>query len=76
MQKSNTVVKLRERQRDERLVAQLEQLLREARAGTIVGLLAGVHYGGREYAYIGAGSVVDHPEIGLAVSMRLRNKCG
>lgn len=75
MQKNNTVVKLRKRQRDERLVAQLEELLTEARAGAIVGLLAGVHYGGAEYAYIGTGSLVDHPELGLAVSMRLRNRC-
>lgn len=75
MQKSNTVVRLRERPPDQRLVAQLEQLLVEARSGAIVGLLAGVHYGGKEYGYIGTGSVVDHPEIGLAISMRLRNRC-
>lgn len=76
---SNVVVKLRERQRDEGVVALLERLLAEARAGEIVGLAVAVHYGGCEYAYAGSGSVVQNSDIGLVMSMRLCDKfrsCG
>ena len=76
---SNVVVKLRERQRDESVVALLERLLTEARSGEIVGLVVAVHYGGCEYVYAGSGSVVRNRDIGLVMAMRLADKfrsCG
>jgi hypothetical protein len=42
--------------------------------GEIVGIVAAVHYGGRDYGYIGSGSMCEHPNIGIAAAHRLATK--
>lgn len=69
-----TVIKLVERRRDEELVRQLQQMLSDAVAGNIIGMVAAVHYGGREYSYIGTGSMCEHPNMGIAAAHRLATK--
>ena len=59
---------------DDDVVEQLEALLAEARSGEVVGLVAAIHYGGSQYAFLGSGSLVDNPDLGIAASIRLCNK--
>jgi hypothetical protein len=39
-----------------------------------VGVIASVHYGGSEFGYIGAGSLVKNPALGLGATLRLSQK--
>lgn len=74
MAKLAVVLRLQKRQPDLKVVERLEELLVEARAGNIVGLAAAVHYGGNGYGYIGSGSLVENPELGIAASIRLKQR--
>lgn len=69
-----TVIQLVERRRDLQTIKQLEQLLRDAVAGRIVGVIAAAHYGGRDYAYLGTGSMCEHPNLGVAAAQKLATK--
>lgn len=69
-----TVIQLVEKRRDLQTIKQLEQLLRDAVAGRIVGVIAAAHYGGRDYAYPGTGSLCEHPNLGVAAAQRLTTK--
>lgn len=72
MSKSARVVQLRqEKQPDESLVTHLEQLLKEARSGDIVGLIAAADYGQGEHGYFGGGSLVNNPAQGMLATTRL-----
>lgn len=64
----------RKGQPDDDVVKILEGLLEEARKGAIVGFAGAVHYGGPVYGYMGTGSLVANPELGLAAATRLKFK--
>jgi hypothetical protein len=49
-------------------------MLKDAMSGKIVGLLAAVHYGGKEYGYSGTGSLCSNPSLGIAAAHRLATK--
>lgn len=53
---------------------QLETMLSEAKSGKIVGAVAALHYGGREYAFVGSGSLCDDPRLGLHAVATLAKK--
>jgi hypothetical protein len=55
-------------------VQHLQALLKEAVEGKIVGIIAAVHYGGREFAYVGSGSMCDCPTLGIASAHKLATK--
>ena len=59
---------------DPNTVLQLEELLKDARSGRIVGAVAAVHYGGREYAFVGSGSLCEDPRLGLHAVATLAKK--
>jgi len=59
---------------DPNTVLQLETILDEARSGSIVGVVASVHYGGLDYGFIGAGSLCDDPRLGLHAIATLAKK--
>lgn len=59
---------------DPNTVLQLEALLEDARIGKIIGALAAVHYGGRDYAFVGSGSLCDDPRLGLHAVATLAKK--
>lgn len=40
----------------------------------MAGVVVAAHYGGREYAYMGSGSMCDHPGLGAAAAQRLATK--
>lgn len=69
-----SVIQLVERRRDPRTIRQLELLLRDALAGRLIGLVAAAHYGGRDYAYAGTGSLCEHPNLGVAAAHRIATK--
>ena len=69
-----TVLQLVERQRDPKIVQQLQIMLRDAKAGKIAGVIAAIHYGGREFSYIGSGSMCDCPTLGIASAHKLATK--
>ena len=56
------------------VVSYLRELLEQAELGAIVGVIASVHYGGSEFGYIGAGTLVLNPALGLGAAMRLKQK--
>lgn len=68
------VLRLVERLPDSDVVSQLEALLRDAMDGRLIGFVAAAHYGGREYAYMGSGSMCDHPIMGAAAAHKLASK--
>lgn len=74
MAKHAVVLRLQRRQPDVQVVERLEEILAEARAGNIIGLAMAVHYGGNSYGYMGAGSLVSNPELGIAASTRLKQR--
>jgi hypothetical protein len=39
-----------------------------------VGLVAAAHYGGNEFTYTGAGTLVNNPALGLGATLRLSQK--
>jgi hypothetical protein len=55
-------------------VRQLTALLRDAKAGRITGAVAAYHYGGREYLYLGSGSLCADPRLGLGALAVLAKK--
>ena len=59
---------------DPNTVLQLEALLEEARAGRVVGAVAAIHYGGRDYAFVGSGSLCEDPRLGLHAVATLAKK--
>lgn len=68
------VLQLVRPQQDSSIVGYLRELLAEAEQGNIVGVIASVHYGGAEFGYIGAGSLVKNPALGLGATLRLSQK--
>jgi hypothetical protein len=52
----------------------LQALLEEARQGKVVGFIAAVHYGGKEFGYVGSGSMCDCPTLGIASAHKLATK--
>lgn len=68
------VLELAPRRADTAVVAHLEGLLAEAKAGRITGAIAAVHYGGREYGYLGSGSLCEDPRLGLHAVAALAKK--
>lgn len=62
------------RQPDRVIVEYLKDLLEQAERGSIVGVIASVHYGGAEFSYIGAGTLVANPALGLGATLRLSQK--
>ena len=72
--KSQPPLALAELRVDPNTVLQLETLLEEARIGKIIGALAAVHYGGRDYAFVGSGSLCDDPRLGLHAVATLAKK--
>lgn len=62
------------RQPDSAIISYLRELLEQAQGGNIVGLIASVHYGGAEFGYIGAGTLVANPALGLGAAYRLKQK--
>ena len=68
------VVRLAERRVDQQTIRYLQGLLQAAMRGEIAGIVAAVHYGGREYSYLGSGSMCDHPSMGIAAAHRLATK--
>lgn len=71
---SQPLVELAPRRADTTVVEHLEALLEEAKAGRISGAIAAVHYGGREYAYLGSGSLCEDPRLGLHAVASLAKK--
>jgi hypothetical protein len=69
-----TIIRLAEKRRDPHTVQNLQALLKEAMEGKIIGIIAAVHYGGREFAYVGSGSMCDCPSIGIASAHKLATK--
>lgn len=61
-------------QPDSAIVGYLKDLLKQAEQGSIIGLIASVHYGGAEFGYVGAGSLVANPALGLGATLRLSQK--
>lgn len=59
---------------DQEVVRVLEELLADAREGGLVGLTAAAHYGAAVYAYVGVGTLVNNPELGLASTTRLMKR--
>jgi hypothetical protein len=55
-------------------VQQLQALLQDAIDGKVIGVIAAVHYGGREFGYVGGGSMCDHPPLGIASATKLATK--
>ena len=49
-------------------------MLQDAMEGKLVGLIAAVHYGGREFGYVGAGSMCECPTLGIASAHKLATK--
>lgn len=74
MAKLAVVLQLQKRQPELLVVERLEELLADARSGKIIGVAAAVHYGGNSYGYVGSGSLVDNPELGIAASIRLKQR--
>lgn len=73
-QRRNRPLALAELRVDPNTVLQLEALLEEAKSGRIVGAVAAAHYGGREYAFFGSGSLCDDPRLGLHAVAALAKK--
>lgn len=69
-----TVLRLTDKQRDPKIVLHLQSMLQDAMEGKVAGLLVAVHYGGKEFAYIGAGSMCDCPTLGIASAHKLATK--
>lgn len=69
----NVVALVRSRP-DAAIIKSLRELLAEAEKGTVIGLLAAVHYGGPEFGYAGCGSMCENPAIGLGATLRLAQK--
>lgn len=65
------VISLLKRQPDKDVVEYLRQLLDEAERGEIVGVVAACHYGGDDFGYTGAGSLVMNAPMGMGAAMRL-----
>lgn len=55
-------------------IKQLEELLEAAREGRVAGAMAAVHHGGREYSFVGSGSLCEDPRLGLHAVMTLAKK--
>lgn len=53
---------------------QLQALLQDAVDGKVIGIIAAVHYGGREFGYVGAGSMCENPPLGIASATKLATK--
>lgn len=58
-------------QPDEETVRHLRQMLREAEAGTLIGVVAATHHRSGELGYVGAGSLCQSPALGLAAATKL-----
>lgn len=65
------VIALQRRQPDEDVVEYLRQLLQEAERGEVVGIIAACHYGGSDFGYTGAGSLVKNSAMGMGAAFRL-----
>ena len=63
MQKSSPVIQLVAARSNDDFVRKLEDLLKEANQGKVVGLIVAAHYGGAEYGYAGSGSFCDQPQL-------------
>ena len=70
----NSGLELARRRVDAGIVERLEALLEDAKAGRIVGAVAALHYGGREYTFVGSGSLCDDPRLGLHAIATLARK--
>jgi hypothetical protein len=68
------VLRLVEKQPDSSIIAQLNDMLRDAEKGKVIGLLAAAHYGGSAYGYYGGGSMCNTPSVGLAAIYNLTTK--
>ena len=68
------VLEFQRRQPDSAIVGYLEKLLEDARRGELVGIMIATHYGGKEFGYTGAGTLVSNPALGLGATLRLTQK--
>ena len=62
------------KQPDPTIVQHLQSLLKDALEGRVIGFIAAVHYGGRDFAYLGTGSMCDCPTLGIASAHKLATK--
>ena len=69
-----SVLQLVARQRDPKIIQHLQAMLQDAIDGKVVGVIASVHYGGREFSYLAAGSMCDCPTLGIASALKLKTK--
>lgn len=60
--------------KDTTVVRQLRQLLAEAEAGRVIGIIGAAHCSDQETIYIGGGSMCDSPMLGVAAISVLKNK--
>jgi hypothetical protein len=72
-QQSN-VLQFARRPPDSAIVGYLKDLLEQAERGNIVGIVAAVHHGAAEFGYVGAGTLVANPALGLGATLRLSQK--
>lgn len=68
------VVDLARRRPDEYIVENLQNCLADAEKGLIVGVVIAAHYGSSEFGYVGAGTLVNNPALGLGATVRLVQK--
>lgn len=69
-----SVLQLVARQRDPKIVQHLQAMLQDALEGKVVGVIASVHYGGREFSYLAVGSMCDCPTLGITSALKLKTK--
>ncbi len=67
-------IAIAERRADAATIAQLTKLLDDAKRGDLSGAIVAAHYGGREYAYMGSGSLCQDPRLGLHAALTLAKK--